>query len=283
MMTKSIVFATLAVLSSTAVLAVHPKDEAVDFKRRADAAFAAHREEKDPARRLVLLTESAEYLEKIVLMEGCADEALLVEATDRASERFRNLGDSDRALKIITRTLSVRSDLSPDSRLRLLMSRAALEEAKGYSKLAEKTYAEALKLDTRDMMQVARVRNRIATILTDVKGQHAAALAALDYRVEDPLTQQRLTPKMMGERAYIAGCALRGLKRFPEAKSCFEESVRLFEKGRMAARGELALARVCLEMKDRPSALSALDRAVALEPGARSQADHLRQGIEASK
>lgn len=279
---KLIVFAGLAVLS-TGAFAVHPKDQAVEWKKLADETFAAHREEADRTRRLELLGKSAEWLEKIVYMEGCADEALRVEATERASERFRLVGEPERALKVLVRTLTTGAKLSPDCRLRLLMSRAALEEALGYAKEAEKAYAEALTIDTRDMTQVARARNRIATILTEVKGRHAEALKALEYRLEDPLTQQSLHPHVLAERAYVAGCALRGLKRYAESKTRLEESIKLFGPGRWAARSELVVARVCFDQKDRKGAMAALDRAVAAEPGYRQQAEHLRQGMEVAK
>ena len=282
MKNKLIAFAGFAVLT-TGAFAAHPKDEPVELKRQADAAFAAHREESDRDRRLALLAKSAEFLEKIVYMENCEDELLWADAAERASERFRLLSDPERALKILNRALADPSALLPDTRLRILMSRAQLEEALGYAKPAEKSYAEALKIETRDMTQVARARMRIATILTEVKGRHAEALKALEFRVEDPLTQQKLNPQILGERAYVAGCALRGLKRYPEAKASLEESIRLFGRGRMVARSELALARLCFDQKDRKGAFAALDRAVAADPVYKGQVEHLRQGMEVAK
>lgn len=274
---KKLFFA--AVVLAGGALAAHPKDDVVELQRRADAAFAAHRAETDREKKNALLEESAVYLEKIVFSDGNRDEALRVDAADCAAERFRNLGQSARALAILEHALSAPPQIHPDGRIRLLLFRASLEEAQGLSLRAEKTYREMLSLDARDMSLVARARNRVALILTDVKGRHEEALKALVYRTEDPLTEAKLPPTVIAEREYAAGQALRGLGRIGEAKSMYRKSVDLFKSGNLAARAEFAFARACHEAGDEKGAEESLERVLVLSPGFKSQVEHFRKGM----
>lgn len=240
-----------------------PKDKAAALSMIADAYYAMHQTETNKVLRTQWFEKNMDVLERIVNLDDCEDEQLKVDSALRGAERMRNLGQSDRAIELMNRALQPPPVLSPDNKIRLLLFRGSLEEARGWAKLAEKTYGEVAGMTARDINLVAQARNKVAAIYVDVMGKYAEAVKALDYPEVEPITEQKVSPRELSTRAYYLGRALQELKRMEEAKEQLRKSIVLSAgNGRSAGQAKLALGRLLLECGEKEPGLKVLDEAI---------------------